>query len=439
MTKAPKQIAMGASLQAGAFFMTPESKPPAKTVALLFIHGIGQQAPYTSLSELCKALHQHQPPGVTLGGPEPGFVFDADNNKHYARMRFQVREQGQVVQNLDVFEAYWAPITEGQVGALASVKFMLSKGLQAAWTALRGTFRRHVFNQEHRFDLGSTWLSLLLAYLAVMALLFVVWVLPAWYLGLHALNLGGKLAQGMGFLDAWVQTVDQVYPHAGKLAPLMPFVFLLLAVLGRFMAGFIRQFVGDVVVYVNAYSADKFADARERIQKRCLELAQFICAEGCSYDKMVFAGHSLGSVIVYDTINRLMLDALAKDASHVEKMVARSRLITWGSPLDKVAYVFWTAGQKEGLRDLLAQNRQPLISIPALRRFRWINVWNSRDPVSSTLDFFDRPGEKTTSPTDHLPVQDVRQQGGGYFVSHNNYLRGRKAQAPQYLWQLVRD
>ena len=410
-----------------------------KNVALLAVHGIGQQAPYVTLSELCKSLHQNAPQGVTLQGPEPGFAYDARGKRHYARMRFRVLEQGAVAQTLDVFEAYWAPITEGQVGAIDSIKFILSQGLQAAWTALRGQFRRHVFDQEHHYDLGSTWLSLLLAYGVVAALLFVVWVPPAYYLGLHALSLGGKLAQGQALGAAWVQSVGQVYASFDSMAAVMPFVFLLLAVLGRFAAGFIRQFVGDVVVYVNAYSADRFADARERIQKRALDLAQFICTDDCAYDKMVYAGHSLGSVIVYDTLNRLLLDALAQGNGRIEHMVARSRLLTWGSPLDKVAFVFWTAGQKQGLRDLLAQNRQPLISQPALRRFRWVNVWNRSDPVSSTLDYFDRPGEQRNPPTDHLAVDNRRQSGGGYLVSHNAYLRGANALTTQCLWDLVRD
>jgi len=62
---------------------------------------------------------------------------------------------------------------------------------------------------------------------------------------------------------------------------------------------------------------------------------------------VVWVGHSLGSVVVYDALNALLTDdALAKDDNKV-RAIARTRLLlTFGSPLDKIAFIFAAQASK---------------------------------------------------------------------------------------------
>ena len=69
-------------------------------------------------------------------------------------------------------------------------------------------------------------------------------------------------------------------------------------------------------------------------------------------------------------------------------------LLTFGSPLDKVAFLFTLQGEKtSAAREALAGSVQPLIADPAKRRFPWINVWAPTDIFSGRLDYYDLPEE----------------------------------------------
>ncbi len=74
-----------------------------------------------------------------------------------------------------------------------------------------------------------------------------------------------------------------------------------------------------------------------------------------SYDQIIVAGHSLGSVIAYDALNRVIQET---NARRVEKKEASKiiGLVTLGSPLDKLAFFFQvrTDEDKRVQRQILA-------------------------------------------------------------------------------------
>jgi hypothetical protein len=79
------------------------------------------------------------------------------------------------------------------------------------------------------------------------------------------------------------------------------------------------------------------------------------------YDRLVIVGHSLGSVVAYDTLNAMIV---ADNHANKERKVAErtSMLLTFGSPLDKTAYVFRNHKAIEAeVRGALAAQVQPLI------------------------------------------------------------------------------
>jgi hypothetical protein len=140
------------------------------------------------------------------------------------------------------------------------------------------------------------------------------------------------------------------------------------------------------------------------------------------YERIVYLGHSLGSVIAYDTLNAMInIQAGSRHSGERNPVVHRTRaLITFGSPLDKTAFLFrvqlklkwwqlnaWRhALDNQGLlRETMVSAVQPLITSyedfrfiqSPMRGINWINVWSSRDIISGSLDYYDDPKEPQNS------------------------------------------
>ena len=67
------------------------------------------------------------------------------------------------------------------------------------------------------------------------------------------------------------------------------------------------QYVGDVAIYVTSNKLDRFDEVRSKIKEtaRTVASAVFTAYDSAGpkflYDKIAVVGHSLGSVIAYDT------------------------------------------------------------------------------------------------------------------------------------------
>jgi hypothetical protein len=192
---------------------------------------------------------------------------------------------------------------------------------------------------------------------------------------------------------------------------LWPFVFLISAVVRNFLV----QYVGDVTAYISSNKIDRFDRIRKKIKDAAKEsagavyLAKAVGSDSNSndfeYEKVAIVGHSLGSVIAYDTLNRLIADdALAGGTTGI---IPRTCLfLTFGSPLDKIAFFFSVMGKNtEHIREQLAAVVQPLIQDYKNRLFRWVNVYSRNDIICGHLDFYDLPAELI--PAGAKPVENV--------------------------------
>jgi hypothetical protein len=158
---------------------------------------------------------------------------------------------------------------------------------------------------------------------------------------------------------------------------------------------FLVEFPGDVVAYVNAHAVSEFSELRAAIQRVAHDIAAAVYAlrsdDGADalYSHVVLAGHSLGSVLAYDTLNRLLLEETWHPGSEVRART--SALITFGSPLDKTAFVF--RSQKPfaaEVREALAAGLQPLIADSLYRdTLVWRNFWSRADWLSGSLAYYD--------------------------------------------------
>ena len=169
---------------------------------------------------------------------------------------------------------------------------------------------------------------------------------------------------------------------------------------GLVVRRFVVQYLGDVAVYITPHALDRFHEIRRAVKQAvrtavsAVYEATDVDAEGAArprYDAVLLAGHSLGSVVIYDALNALLLrDAELKGADNVRERT--KLLLTFGSPLDKTAYFFRQQGRAEvAVREALAASLQPLILNYEYRTFPWINVHSSRDPIGNGLAFYDLP------------------------------------------------
>jgi len=154
---------------------------------------------------------------------------------------------------------------------------------------------------------------------------------------------------------------------------------------------FLVEYVGDVAAYVSSNAVDRFYRLRRDIQEVCAEVVGGVYRDR-QYSACVLVGHSLGSVVAYDTLNALINeDLLAREKLDICR---RTRLfLTLGSPLDKTAFTFRTQRpERASVREALAAAVQPLIVDYRYRPSSWINVWSRNDWISGPLDYYDDPG-----------------------------------------------
>jgi len=167
-------------------------------------------------------------------------------------------------------------------------------------------------------------------------------------------------------------------------------------VLSAWVRSLLVQYPGDVAAYVGSHTLDRFADLRGRIKETIGKKARAIYSAKTEngeflYGGCALVGHSLGSVIAYDTLNRLILDDEGAAAGLRLDAAARTPLLlTFGSPLDKTAFIFGIQGKNtsEG-REALAASVQPMICEYKLRPRRWVNVYSGWDLVSGSLELYD--------------------------------------------------
>ena len=212
-----------------------------------------------------------------------------------------------------------------------------------------------------------------------------------------------------------------------------PFLILFSAKVREIMV----QYVGDVAIYVRPNKLDRFDAVRTEIKEAARSVLSALftsyelkadpgAASQFQYDKIALVGHSLGSVIAYDTLNRLMLDDwLCGGALQVAERTAT--MVTFGSPLNKTAFLFAILGKDTlHIRERLAATLQPLIiSYPKFRKLKWINVYSRNDIVSGDLKFYDLPGYQD-DPVPAVAVQNIKDRDAAVpLVAHVAYWNNK--------------
>jgi hypothetical protein len=442
-------------------FAAEETAP--EPVAVLVCHGMGQQVRFETIGQIGAAiLKQAQAAGCTVDAN--GVHLLAQETGFLARTELNWRLDGKPHQ-AHVYEAYWAPVTEGKVTYAETLQFLF----QAAWRGFRCSrfFRKATF-QRWMFDGMQD--------MTIAAGTKIMLVVVALVLGFEALSIafvtlrvaaGVKLVASMAWPampalhDATVGSVARFF-WQDLLQLLKPFVpqhaalhhpasagewgraaaktvgwFVLIAQ-GFFMRYFLIEYAGDVAAYVSPFKDSKFDSIRSEIQAIGLKVARVIygfdpVAGVPHYKKIVMVGHSLGSVLAYDTLNAILNSDLVSPTPGSRKTVERTtHLITFGSPLDKTAFLFRNQSNHiaDPIREQMAAGYQPLIRSYELfrKRLTWINLWSKMDIVSGKLEYYDvvpeddkRHIQNMPDPDAHTPLAAHTQYWGGRLLAETLY------------------
>ena len=211
---------------------------------------------------------------------------------------------------------------------------------------------------------------------------------------------------GVGDVTEWLRDLPAVAVIFAWLrshqfsATAITIIWTLVIGINFYIRSVLVDYLGDVAAYIAAHTVSKFEQIRVAIQQRAKSAAQEILGMKDASGKYIYArvimlGHSLGSVIAYDTTNALLLDeALGIEPLH--KVQSRlTHLITFGSPLDKTAFLFREQQPRNSqVRESLATNVQPLILDRRFRSaLRWENLWSPADLISGHLSYYDEDAD----------------------------------------------
>lgn len=251
----------------------------------------------------------------------------------------------------------------------------------------------------------------------VMANNFAVGVMWLWFAS--TIISGIWIALIVVTQDFSVECINE-YAISKYLSQCWPVIWITLLGVSWKVKALLVQFMGDVAVYIDSHSLDQFSDMRHRIKDRVLQQATDVYTQS-QYERIAMVGHSLGSVVTYDTLNALIIqDELADKKLNVIERT--SLFLTFGSPLDKTAFIFASQSKNtSATREALAANLQPLIQSYALYRdINWINVYSSRDVISGHLAFYDN--DRADGFTEKRRVQNIEDKDALIpLVAHTEY------------------
>jgi len=425
------------------------NQPDEKRIAVLIVHGMGQQVPFQTISQLMQGiLTKHEalnpnnalPPNVTVNLAKLTSSSDAPVLMRAECRLSEKQADGKPdkIRNVHVFEGYWAPLTEGEITFLE----VISRLYRAGWNGIRArlkasTFGRWMFNGSRPMNIKTGTLSLLLLTLLILSL-----VVPLLLLSISSVGELWKFTKSI-VLDApswWPGVSTTRYwgaegPNSLSWAVSVTLIMVGIIALLRSVRNLIIQYVGDVIIYVSSQDLNRWCELRGKIQDTVLKTAKQIYSAGkdgsnsdgdhMPYDEVVIVGHSLGSVVAYDTLNAL-INWDEVEMNNTMQVQPRTRhLITFGSPLDKTAFLFRTQVKEPfPIREAMAARKQPLILDYAryrpLGRFEWVNIHSSADIISGELEYYDYKDE--SNPQDFNPIRNERDQDARIpLVAHVQY------------------
>jgi hypothetical protein len=373
------------NLAAGASTYSQNWSWPDSPTAILVIHGMGQQDPFDTLDQFASTLipvMEEEGGGLTISKRHLLLGRDTWNENYISLV-----SDGE--QPIDIYEYYWAHETQREITGSEVFQWLVQVGLLA-----RKYYEKNLALAEEYEEAGSEAFGKRFLLRGRRAFK------KYWYLKYAGLLL--RLTQGA------LALADPVLGHflPGASKPLK----IIGGVVGRFIGDKVADSFGDVVLYTTTDLKSRRYEVRRRILQGCVEKVRQLLLRTPPeyYGRIVLVGHSLGSVIAYDTINRINHEMNAGGV--ISQGMARrlKGLVTFGSPLDKIAFFLRSrAGEDQHIKRQIqanfhsfrakdwnpGSNPPPDLALVSgikhhLDGMVWLNFWDPKDPIGGPLDFY---------------------------------------------------
>lgn len=341
--------------------------PAAPHTAILVIHGIGEQHPFQTLDAFASTfwnIVEQKQDGALI----PGHHRIVRRN---GWVQNYVSIESSRKSSVDIYEYYWAHKTQRHV-KLADI---------VGWLIDTSDGARKFYNENE--------------------------ALSATYEGTGVTAFGKSGFKNRWYLKqlGWIMRIAAYLPRtvlvtaARWLGPLAVF----LNPLFRWLRTTLIDFIGDIVIYTSTDMKSQFYTVRKQILDGAVEELKALLQDKC-YRRILIVGHSLGSVIGFDALNRINHEM--NTGSIATRLASRiTGFVTFGSPLDKIAFFFreHTPDDEYLRRQILTHyhsfKAKPLseqqnpreLSNPFteyLDHVHWVNFWDAEDKVSGHLDFY---------------------------------------------------
>lgn len=165
--------------------------------AVVVVHGMGQQTTFETVSALAEVLCGED---GKSGSASPAIARSVQvGDQRLSRLEVTTTDRDGKQHEVHLFEAYWAPLTEGRVSTFDVLRFLFHAGIGGLRSSLRKTFPRWAFGRLRRFDVSrKTWIGL-------CAVLFVMLSLMAMNAALLFTLAGRVLSPGTAGAELFPQ------------------------------------------------------------------------------------------------------------------------------------------------------------------------------------------------------------------------------------------
>jgi hypothetical protein len=169
--------------------------------AVWIVHGMGQQVPFETVDGLAEGIIRVAQPSPEGFAPKMRVVQIGDQTVQRVELEVSV---GDGVQELHLYEAYWAPVTEGEVRLSEVISFLFSASFRGLLNTAK-PFHRAMF--DHFVKVKINWraaVEITIALLTLAALVVINTVIVA--AGASAYGLAGSRLASQNFwhlADSW--------------------------------------------------------------------------------------------------------------------------------------------------------------------------------------------------------------------------------------------
>lgn len=468
----------------------PTSIAPTVTTALIHVHGIGQQERFHESSRITDALKKWW----ELNLPEYAFNFDVKyetsciKNHSEDITYFEIKVNHAKQQHIiHMYEVYWAPLAGRGPSDFSILLWIMSlvfipiKRILSNWNQyhyIRSSNLQHM--QREKITVKGRQVSKSETQQLLQAYSFfensenhnygvhfndfikyiqekghkdtdrLINIAHAWRkryiigeMGVFSISIGiclgllGAILAAIIFINtalqplniSWLKSLPEATPLLGIISALLTLIYIL------FIRRYVREWIGDVKIWVTYQETANNYEIREKILNQAERVFSHIIQKHTGFnERVIVLGHSLGSTIAYETLLSLAKKQFTNNTSKLQ-MNKISHFFTYGSPIDKIHYFFEARSMRENTKsNVLRQLREKPVDYLLNNsdcKLEWFNFHDHGDAIGGPL-------ETPRLPSQMSPIQNVYTPNA-YFptivTNHAEYTNNNHMLT--YLWHAL--